>query len=147
MTTLRDQSELPMDGDDWLQDVRTGLTQFQRSSLHDVGLTEEREWWLETFEHPNDLIAQLSTLIQKAEVTPTGCWELQTRTPGRVKVRGRRLYGYQLVYWGGHQLVPAEGDVVRHRCHNRLCLNPHHLEHGDQRDNAQDELDKLLRDP
>ena len=37
--------------------------------------------------------------------------------------------------------LPANRDqVVRHRCHNRRCINPQHLTIGDRRDNLEDEL-------
>jgi HNH endonuclease len=32
-------------------------------------------------------------------------------------------------------------DVVRHRCNNRLCINPEHLEIGSRGENLQDERD------
>lgn len=34
-----------------------------------------------------------------------------------------------------------EGEVVRHQCHNRLCINPRHLLKGSQRENIQDSID------
>jgi hypothetical protein len=39
-------------------------------------------------------------------------------------------YVYCLVYG-----KPDKGNVVRHKCHNRLCCNPIHLEQGTHRDN------------
>ena len=39
-----------------------------------------------------------------------------------------------------HYLKIASRDrVVRHRCHNRLCVNPDHLEIGSQADNKRDD--------
>lgn len=34
----------------------------------------------------------------------------------------------------------AEGEVVRHQCHNRSCFNPRHLLKGSQHDNIQDAI-------
>ncbi len=33
------------------------------------------------------------------------------------------------------------GQVIRHRCHNRLCINPAHLEIGSRADNKRDDWD------
>ena len=37
--------------------------------------------------------------------------------------------------------VAGYDDVVRHRCNNRLCINPDHLELGSRGENVQDERD------
>ena len=34
------------------------------------------------------------------------------------------------------------GHVVRHKCDNKSCLNPDHLEVGTQRENIQDAIDR-----
>jgi hypothetical protein len=36
---------------------------------------------------------------------------------------------------------PSAAEVVRHRCNNRLCINPEHLIAGTHADNLQDEHD------
>ncbi|WP_139196289.1 HNH endonuclease [Salinihabitans flavidus] len=33
-------------------------------------------------------------------------------------------------------------QVVRHRCHNRRCVNPEHLEEGSRADNVRDERER-----
>ncbi|MDF3420095.1 hypothetical protein HKX23_17025 [Sulfitobacter sp. KE29] len=40
------------------------------------------------------------------------------------------------------QVAANSDQVVRHRCHNRRCINPEHLTIGDRRDNLYDELDR-----
>jgi hypothetical protein len=38
----------------------------------------------------------------------------------------------------GLELADIKGQVVRHTCDNRLCVNPEHLVIGSQADNVQD---------
>jgi hypothetical protein len=35
-----------------------------------------------------------------------------------------------------------KGGMVRHKCHNRACCNPAHLELGEAQDNVQDMWDR-----
>jgi hypothetical protein len=44
---------------------------------------------------------------------------------------------HRLIYMKYHGPVP-EGMIVRHKCDNRLCVNPEHLELGTKNDNVQD---------
>lgn len=39
-------------------------------------------------------------------------------------------------------LAATRDQIVRHRCHNRRCVNPRHLELGDRLDNLRDELER-----
>jgi len=53
---------------------------------------------------------------------------------GRIGFRGKRLLAHRLAYetWVGS--IPKEMSV-HHKCANRLCCNPDHLELATQRDN------------
>ncbi|WP_106607029.1 HNH endonuclease [Shimia abyssi] len=43
-----------------------------------------------------------------------------------------------------HQTGPLQPETtpIRHRCHNRRCINPEHLETGSRADNLRDEWDR-----
>lgn len=74
-------------------------------------------------------------------VTEEGCWEWSgnkfTNGYGQLYVAGRKALTHKLSYelWVGP--IP-EGHIVRHKCDNRPCLNPDHLETGTQQDNHDD---------
>ena len=60
---------------------------------------------------------------------------LGRRHGDRVGTHRAHRYAYELFVGP----IP-EGLMVRHRCHNRRCCNPDHLELGTNRDNVQDNL-------
>lgn len=74
-----------------------------------------------------------------------GCWIWS----GYAAPNGYALFGFNGKKIGAHRAsyelaygpIP-DGAIVMHRCDNRLCLNPHHLEIGTQRDNVQDMIRK-----
>lgn len=53
---------------------------------------------------------------------------------------GTKHGAHRIAYCNAHgvTLVSIKGLVVRHRCDNRLCINPRHLELGTQQDNMDD---------
>lgn len=84
------------------------------------------------------------------EWEPGSCWEWRG-TPGPsgygVIGRGSKHEGLILAHRAAYELtqgpIPSDGPgyhgwVVRHRCDNRLCVNPSHLELGSQADNVED---------
>ena len=52
-------------------------------------------------------------------------------------VAGKKVYAHRHAYEQAHGPIPA-GLVVRHKCDNRRCINPDHLEVGTNADNTQD---------
>lgn len=78
-------------------------------------------------------------------VLPNGCREWTGPRKGDdsksryadVSYRGKRMTVHRAVYRLTKGEIP-EGQVVRHKCDNSLCINPEHLELGTQYDNCQD---------
>lgn len=70
-----------------------------------------------------------------------GCWEWAGSTKGngygQFRVAGKTKFAHRISYELAHGPVTA-GLVVRHKCDNRICVRPDHLETGTQRDNLLD---------
>lgn len=75
-----------------------------------------------------------------------GCWLWQGRTKdgyGKVQFNTTEVKGNKCVHRESYRIFIGEipeGLLIRHRCHNRLCCNPLHLEPGTDRDNWQDAI-------
>jgi hypothetical protein len=66
-----------------------------------------------------------------------------TATPRKVRFKGQQMAAYRFVFCVTDQLEATTEDVVRHRCHNRSCINPDHLEIGSKEDNKRDDWEVL----
>ena len=83
-------------------------------------------------------------------VADNGCWEIcgtrHRQGYGVIGVSGHNKYAHRLAYetWVG--AIP-EGMVVRHKCDNPPCINPKHLELGNQKDNMRDRDERGRRTP
>jgi hypothetical protein len=61
---------------------------------------------------------------------------------GRFSLKGRRLKAHRVAYALTYGELPTwtvdRGIVIRHRCDNKICCNPAHLETGSQAENVRD---------
>lgn len=75
-------------------------------------------------------------LEERGEVTPSGCilWTKSLNGVGYAQV-GEWPYNAHVISYVLYRGPLSEGDLVRHLCHNRNCINPEHLEKGNHRDN------------
>ncbi len=126
----------------WLCFLSKRIQSFQRDTLFELTATESRIWWAELIEEALTTEQQIRLLLDQAKASKEGCLEAAVVRPRRISVRGKQIYAYQLVYWAGNALIPSDNDVVRHKCHNRLCVNPQHLTHGTQLENVNDTRDR-----
>lgn len=53
----------------------------------------------------------------------------------------RQYRAHQLIYSECYGDIPV-GHVVRHKCDNRLCANPEHLESGTPQQNVEDRVNR-----
>lgn len=70
------------------------------------------------------------------------CWlwnaATNSRGYGSFGLRGRVLSAHRVAYVIVHGCDVPTGDVIRHLCHRKSCVNPAHLATGSHADNAQD---------
>jgi hypothetical protein len=64
---------------------------------------------------------------------------LASATPRKVRFNGHQWEAYRFIHCVLNQEIASRDHVIRHRCHNRLCVNPDHLEIGSQADNKRDD--------
>lgn len=86
----------------------------------------------------------MNVINRTKENKQTGCLEwLMSKTSagyGQLKVQGEHYLAHRVSYEQNIGPIP-EGLIVRHLCHNKICLNPSHLALGTHKDNYKDSLE------
>lgn len=104
---------------------------------------DSSQQWFEFIlaEHFEEALNRASSLIAGGVMTDAGCIETPTLNARKVRFKGRQLPAYRFIFCVLNHVAAAYDDVVRHRCNNRCCINPEHLELGSRGENLQDERD------
>lgn len=78
-------------------------------------------------------------------VTESGCWlwlnSLTSSGYGKIYYEGKLWLAHRVSYLIYKGKIP-KGNVVMHRCDNKLCVNPEHLLLGTHKDNTHDMMNK-----
>ena len=81
------------------------------------------------------------SLISEGHADVHGCIVTDTETVRKVRFNGSQFPAYRFIYCALTETVPSYDDVIRHRCHNRRCINPDHLTIGSRADNKRDDYE------
>ncbi len=81
----------------------------------------------------------LGRIQEKSKIAMNGCWEMSAGANSypRFMFNGDAYQAHRFVWEICHGEIP-EGLNVLHKCHNKLCVNPFHLNLGTPQDNASD---------
>ena len=91
--------------------------------------------------HKEEARQRALSLVAAGKLTDTGCIETPTLAVRKVRFKGEQYAAYRFIYCALNEVTPSFEDVIRHRCHNRRCINPAHLDIGNRADNKRDDWD------
>jgi hypothetical protein len=91
--------------------------------------------------HQEEARQRARSLIAEGTVNDNGCIVTSTAAVRKVRFKGEQYAAYRFIYCALNDVTPSFEDVIRHRCHNRLCINPSHLDIGSRADNKRDDWD------
>jgi len=77
---------------------------------------------------------------------PCDCWQWQggTNSSGYGQFRSEnKYYTAHRVAYASYYNEDIRGQLIRHKCNNKLCCNPHHLETGSYSQNSKDYWDSI----
>lgn len=107
-----------------------------------IYLDPSEERWTEIHaNHAEEARQRALSLLAEAIRTDTGCIQTNTKEVKKVRFKGHQYAAYRFIYCVMNHATPSFEEVIRHRCHNRRCINPKHLETGSRADNKQDDWD------
>ena len=103
---------------------------------------ETQQWFaLVLSDRREEARSRALSLVAEGNLAETGCIETPTIDARKVRFMGRQLPAYRFIFCILNDVQAGYDDVVRHRCNNRRCINPEHLEIGSRGENLQDERD------
>lgn len=78
-------------------------------------------------------------LNSRSRLAESGCveWVKSVNQAGYAQL-GEWPYNAHVLAYVLYNGPLSEHDVVRHLCHNKICINPSHLERGSKKDNWKD---------
>ncbi len=84
-------------------------------------------------------IMDMEWLSARVSIEPNGCWRwtksLTAGGYGQASVNGEHVTSHRAAFFIANGYWPV---VARHKCDNRWCANPDHIENGTNADNARD---------
>ncbi len=103
----------------------------------------EQRWTDILGNHADEAEALANRLVSAGTLTAEGCIVTDTTDVRKVRFRGGQYAAYRFIFCALNKEVVSFHDVIRHRCHNRLCINPEHLQKGTRADNRRDDYENF----
>ena len=105
-----------------------------------VYMDASQERWAEIHaNHKEEARQRALSHIDAGFRTDTGCIVTGTASVRKVRFNGEQFAAYRFIYCVLNEAAPSFHEVIRHRCNNRTCINPDHLEIGSREDNKHDD--------